>query len=226
MVSMSKKSVALILIFFMIASIAATAIPITTVQASKHVSAGTILKYGANNNDVWDLQYRLQILGFYNASVDGKFGRQTETAVRQFQQKYGLTVDGIVGPVTWKALKRVSVNAYEMKMLARVVYGEARGEPYVGQVAVAAVVMNRLKSPQFPDTIAGVIFQPRAFTAVDDGQYWLEPDATAYAAARDAVRGWDPTGGALYYFNPKTATSKWIWSRKQITTIGNHTFAI
>jgi len=193
--------------------------------ASPTQAAGSPLKYGSKSGDVWDLQYRLKILGYYEKTVDGRFGPYTDAAVRRFQRDYGLTPDGVVGPKTWKALKRVSANAKELDMLAHIVYGEARGEPYVGKVAVAAVVMNRLKSPQFPDTIAGVIFQPRAFTAVDDGQYWLTPDASAYAAARDAVRGWDPTGGALYYFNPKTATSSWIWSRPQSAKIGNHIFA-
>lgn len=183
------------------------------------------LKYGSNNGDVWDLQYRLKILGYYQMTVDGRFGYYTDSAVRWFQRDYGLHVDGIVGPQTWKALKRVSVNANELKILARTVHSEARGEPYKGKVAVAAVVMNRVKSSQFPDTVKSVVFQPRAFTAVDDGQYWLEPDKSAYAAAWEAVQGWDPTGGALYYFNPDTATSSWIWSRPQITKIGKHIFA-
>lgn len=189
-------------------------------------SAAPTLQQGSYSGDVWDLQFRLQILDYYRQPMDGIFGSHTAQAVRRFQQDYGLKVDGIAGPNTWQALKRVSVNADELKMLARTVYSEARGEPYTGQVAVAAVVMNRLQSPEFPNTVAGVIFQPLAFTAVDDGQYWLEPDSTAYAAAWEAVRGWDPTNGALYYFNPATATSKWIWSRQQTGKIGSHIFAI
>jgi len=193
--------------------------------ASPAYAAGPTLKKGMSGGDVWDLQFRLNILGYYDPPLDGQFGSRTEKAVRQFQKAYGLAADGIAGEKTWRMLKRISVNAKELTMLARIVHGEARGEPYVGQVAVAAVVMNRLKSPQFPDTIAGIIFQKGAFTAVDDGQYWLTPGKTAYAAAWDAVRGWDPTGNALYYFNPDTATSKWIWTRKQTTKIGRHIFA-
>jgi N-acetylmuramoyl-L-alanine amidase len=122
-------------------------------------------------------------------------------------------------------LKKVSVNAKELDILAKLVYGEARGEPFAGQVAVAAVVMNRVKSPLFPDTVPQVIFQEGAFTAIHDGQYYLTPNKTAYRAAWEAVRGWDPSGGALYYFNPHTATSSWIWSRPQIKKIGKHIFA-
>jgi N-acetylmuramoyl-L-alanine amidase len=193
--------------------------------ASSAQAASPALKSGMSGGEVWDLQFRLNILGYYNQPLDGKFGSQTEKAVRQFQKNYGLSADGVVGASTWKMLKRVSVNAPELTMLARIVHGEARGEPYIGQVAVAAVVMNRLQSPLFPDTVSGVIFQPGAFTAVDDGQYWLTPNKTAYAAAWEAVRGWDPTGNALYYFNPETATSKWIWSRPQTKKIGKHIFA-
>ncbi|CAJ1001774.1 N-acetylmuramoyl-L-alanine amidase [Brevibacillus aydinogluensis] len=188
-------------------------------------SAAPLLKQGSKGGDVWDLQYRLQVLGYYQQPLDGKFGPHTRQAVKQFQRNYGLVADGIAGRNTWRTLKKVSVNREEMILLARLVHAEARGEPYVGQVAVAAVVMNRLQSPQFPHTIKGIIFEPYAFTAVDDGQFWLAPNQTAYRAAYDAVRGWDPSGGALYYFNPATATSRWIWSRPQIKRIGQHIFA-
>ncbi|WP_411502015.1 spore cortex-lytic enzyme [Brevibacillus centrosporus] len=187
--------------------------------------AATQLKQGSVNGDVWDLQYRLQMLGYYDEKLDGVYGSDTIHAVKQFQRNYGLPADGIVGNNTWRTLKRVSVNQKEMQLLAQLVYAEARGETYEGQVAVAAVAMNRLRASDFPNTINGVIFEPYAFTAVDDGQFWMTPNKTAYRAAWDAVRGWDPTNGALYYFNPDTATSDWIWSRPQIKQIGKHIFA-
>lgn len=187
--------------------------------------AAPVLQKGSESGDVWDLQYRLQILGFYQDQLDGSYGGKTYQAVRKFQSAYGITVDGIAGKQTWSKLKKVSVNRAEMQMLAQLVYSEARGETYVGQVAVAAVAMNRVQAKDFPNTLKGVIFEPYAFTAIDDGQYWLTPNQTAYQAAWDAVRGWDPTNGALYYFNPDTATSSWIWSRPQIKRIGKHIFA-
>lgn len=191
----------------------------------QQTEAAVVLKVGSQNGDVWDAQYRLKVLGYYESKLDGIYGSKTEKATRAFQRDYGLIEDGIIGAQTWQKLKKFSLNMYEMDILARVIYSEARGEPYIGQVAVGAVVMNRIQSDDFPDTIREVVFQPRAFTAVDDGQYWLTPNATAYRAAFDAVRGWDPTGDALYYFNPHTATSKWIWSRPQTVHIGNHIFA-
>lgn len=196
-----------------------------TMAAPQTARAAVTLQLGSEGGDVWDLQYRLQLLGYYGMPLDGKFGNHTKQAVRKYQQNYGLPVDGIAGPATWASLKKYTLNMAEMDMMARIIYSEARGESYTGQVAVGAVVMNRIRSPLFPDDIAGVIFQPRAFTAVDDGQYWLTPDKTAYLAAWDAVRGWDPTGGSLYYFNPDTATSAWIWSRPQTVKIGHHIFA-
>ncbi|MDN4095857.1 spore cortex-lytic enzyme [Brevibacillus agri] len=187
--------------------------------------AAPLLKRGSESGDVWDLQYRLQLLGYYTDRLDGSYGANTVQAVKKFQKAYGLPVDGVAGTNTWRALKKVSVNRNEMQMLAQLVYSEARGESYTGQVAVAAVALNRLKSKDFPNTLKGVIFEPYAFTAVIDGQYWLSPNKTAYRAAWEAVRGWDPTNGALYYFNPSTATSKWIWSRPQVVKIGKHIFA-
>lgn len=208
-----------------ISVIAVLMLTVHVLAAPVEASSATTVRYGNSNGDVWDLQYRLQTMGLYNSTLDGHFGQRTAKAVQQFQHRYGLTADRIVGPHTWRALKRHSANAEEVKLLARAVYSEARGEPYEGQVAVAAVIMNRVRSADFPDSIAGVIFQPRAFTAVDDGQFWLEPNATAYAAVYDALRGWDPTNGALYYFNPDTATSAWIWTRTQTDKIGRHIFA-
>lgn len=180
------------------------------------------------------VQTKLKNWGYYKGNVDGIYGAKTREAVRLFQRKNGLAVDGIVGKKTAAALGMTlsgstsggSQSSSDLNLLARCVYAEARGEPYVGQVAVAAVVLNRVKSASFPNTIAGVIYQPWAFTAVNDGQINLTPNQTAYKAAQDALNGWDPTYGCIYYYNASTATSKWIYSRKTVTTIGKHVFAI
>jgi N-acetylmuramoyl-L-alanine amidase len=187
--------------------------------------AAALLTKGVSSGDVWDLQYRLRTLGYDQLVLDGQFGSQTLSVVRQFQRDYGLPSDGVVGKKTWKVLKTYSLNQRELDIMAKVINSEARGEPYVGQVAVGAVIMNRIQSGQFPNNIHGVVFQSGAFTAVDDGQYALTPNKSAYLAAHDALRGWDPTNQSLYYFNPETATSKWIWSRPQTVSIGQHIFA-
>jgi N-acetylmuramoyl-L-alanine amidase len=199
---------------------------IGTVGGPISAAAPATLKYGSTGGDVPDLQYRLKTLGYFNEGLTSYFGGVTQHSVLLFQRDYGLRADGIAGPATWQMLKKVSVNRSELDLLARIIYGEARGEPYVGQVAVGAVVMNRLAHASFPNSVKGVIEQPRAFTAVDDGQYYMKPDTTAYRAALEAVSGYDPSGGALYYFNPDTATSSWIWSRRQIGKIGRHIFAV
>ncbi len=197
--------------------------------------AKNIIK-GDTKQNITAVQTRLKELGYYKISVDGIWGSKTLAAVKNFQRDYGLKVDGIVGANTEKALKITlsggssssgsgSVSSSNLNLLARCVYAEARGEPYTGQVAVAAVVLNRVRSPKFPNTISGVIYQPLAFTAVADGQINLTPNDTAYKAARDALNGWDPTNGCLYYYNPATATSKWIWSLKVELKIGKHSFA-
>ncbi len=191
------------------------------------------LKQGSRGEQVKTMQTKLKNWGYYNGSVDGIFGKQTKTAVILFQKKNGLTADGIVGAKTLSALgmsssSSGSTSSYsnaDVQLLARLIYGEARGESYVGQVAVGAVVMNRIKSSSFPNTMSGVIYQRYAFTAVDDGQINLTPDATSKKAAQDAMNGWDPSYGALYYYNPKTASSSWIFSRQTTVTIGNHVFA-
>lgn len=188
-------------------------------------SAAPVLTVGSSSGDVWDLQYRLKTLNFYTHPLDGVYGSQTKAAVAKFQKAYGLSADGVTGTKTWNALKKFTLNIEEMDILAKVIYSESRGEPYKGQVAVGAVVMNRIQSSQFPDNIKDVVFQKGAFTAVSDGQYWLTPNRTAYLAALDAVRGWDPTYNSIYYFNPDTATSAWIWTRPQNLKIGKHIFA-
>lgn len=189
-------------------------------------------RYGSTGSEVTQIQTKLKRWGYYNGSIDGIYGSQTLAAVKYFQRKNGLTADGIAGTKTLQAMgiysssnsTSQSTNNSNVNLLAHVVYSEARGEPYSGQVAVAAVVLNRVKSSSFPNTIAGVVYQPGAFTAVSDGQINLEPNTTAYNAARDALNGWDPSYGAIYYFNPNTATNAWIWSRPQTVTIGKHRF--
>lgn len=193
--------------------------------------------WGNQGEDVKVVQDKLLRWKYYDGRVDGIYGAATYRAIRRFQEKNGLKVDGIVGPSTAKALgisttsssagPNAGVNQKSDEyLLARAVHGEARGEPYVGKVAVAAVVLNRTRSPQFPNTISGVIYQPLAFTAVADGQINLTPNKDSLKAARDALNGWDPTYGTLYYWNPVTATSKWIWSRKVTLKIGKHWFGI
>lgn len=189
-------------------------------------------KYGSRGSEVTQIQTKLKRWGYYNGNVDGIYGSQTLAAVKYFQRKNGLSVDGIAGPATLRAMgiytssssSSSSTSSSNLNLLARVVYGEARGEPYSGQVAVAAVVLNRVKSSSFPNTISGVVYQSGAFDAVRDGQINLSPNSTAIKAAQDALNGWDPSYGAIYYFNPATATNKWIWSRPMTVTIGRHRF--
>lgn len=185
---------------------------------------------GSSGELVREMQRRLKEWGYYDGAVDGVFGGETEEAVKAFQRKNGLEADGRVGPATLTALglptgqQGEGAESGDLALLARLISAEARGEPYTGQVAVGAVVMNRVEHPSFPNDIAGVIYQPGAFSCLQDGQ-WDEPVAdSAYRAAREALAGADPTGGAIYYFNPQTATSEWIWSRPEILTIGNHRF--
>ena len=200
------------------------------------VADAAVVKYGSSGSTVRTIQTKLKRWGYYTGAVDGIFGSGTRQAVRYFQSRNGLRVDGIVGAKTAAAMgitltgttssSQGGYSSSDVYLLAKLVYGEARGEPYTGQVAVAAVVLNRVKSSKFPNTISGVIYQPYAFTAVDDGQINLTPNETAKAAARDAMNGWDPTNGCLYYYNPRTATSSWIWSRPIVTTIGQHNFCM
>lgn len=185
---------------------------------------------GSTGSEVRTIQEKLKRWGYYNGSVDGVYGSKTEEAVRKFQRANGLTVDGIAGRKTLNAMGIYSNSSgsggssNDLNLLSKVVYSESRGEPYTGQVAVAAIVLNRVKSSSFPNTVAGVVYQAGAFDAVSDGQINLNPDATARKAAQDAMNGWDPTYGCIYYFNPATATSKWIWSRPQVIRIGKHIF--
>lgn len=239
-----------------------------TLPNAYHAFSNQVVQRGANGDDVIELQARLQYIGYYTGVIDGKFGYGTYWALRNFQEQYGLPVDGLLGEQTKKKLVNVSnydekfvkeqirkgnqfthygnqpleeqvkkgggspqqvqtppkYTEQDIQLMANAVYGEARGEPYEGQVAVAAVILNRVEHPDFPDSVGGVIFQPGAFTAVDDGQIYLTPNERAKEAVIDAMNGWDPSENAIYYFNPQTATSKWIWSRPQIKKIGLHVF--
>ncbi len=192
----------------------------------------TLSKYGSRGEEVRQIQTNLKKWGYYSGEVDGIFGTQTKEAVILFQQKNGLTADGIVGPKTLEKLgitsSSVSGNGQysdsDIALLARVISAEARGEPYTGQVAVGAVILNRIEHPSFPNSLAGVVYQPGAFSCLNDGQF-NEPVAdSARRAAQDAMNGWDPSGGAIYYYNPAKSTNQWIFSRPVITVIGKHRF--
>ena len=224
------KNKKIMIVLIIILSIIAILI---TIYSEKN-TVEVLSKYGSRGEEVRKIQTKLKRWGYYNGNVDGIYGSQTQEAVRYFQRKNNLKVDGIAGPETLKAMgifnssssssSSTSSHSSNLNLLARIIYGEARGEPYTGQVAVGAVVMNRVKSSSFPNTISGVIYQSGAFDAVRDGQINLTPDSTAKKAAQDALNGWDPTYGAIYYFNPATATNKWIWSRPMTVTIGRHRF--
>ena len=197
-----------------------------------------VLKSGSTGTLVKTVQTKLKNWGYYTGVVDGIYGPKTVAAVKYFQRVNGLSEDGIVGAKTAAAMGITltssstissaggSYSSSDSYLLAKCIYAEARGEPYTGQVAVAAVVLNRVKSASFPNTISGVIYQSNAFTSVSDGQINLTPSETAKKAAQDAMNGWDPTGGCLYFYNPATSTSKWIWSRTVVVTIGKHNFAL
>lgn len=236
-------------------------------DASKPWAPGVsnrIYHKGHKGGYVWELQRRLQFIGFYAGKVDGKFGKQTDRAVRDFQYRFGLKVDGMVGPRTklklWRATRgwspdgaqapqrrpsapaaeappvtrakpmeqvprsNAGLSQQDIQIMSQAVHAEARGESYVGQVAVAAVILNRLQSDEFPNNPSAIIYEPLAFEAVADGQINMQPNQQARKAVYDALNGWDPSDGALYYFNPETATSDWIWGRPQIKRIGKHIF--
>lgn len=227
-----KKNLKAILIIFMVSSLF---VSYNVFFRNNDVEA--LSKYGSRGEEVRTIQTKLKRWGYYNGNVDGIYGSQTMESVKKFQRKNGLTVDGIAGTKTLQAMgiykssgnnsssnSSSSTNSSDLNLLSRLVYGEARGEPYTGQVAVAAVVLNRVKNSSFPNSIAGVIYQKGAFDVVSDGQINLTPNDTAKKAAQDALNGWDPSNGAIYYFNPSIATNKWIWSRPMTVTIGKHRF--
>ena len=200
--------------------------------------AAAVSYWGSRGAEVRRIQQKLSQWGYYDGAVDGVYGQGTYEAVVRFQKKNGLAADGVAGSATLEAMgsgsgqravaasSSASSYAQEVELLARLIHGEARGEPYVGMVAVGAVVLNRVKSSRFPNTIAGVVYQNGAFDAVTDGQINLTPNEQSRRAARDAMNGWDPTNGCLYYYNPNTATSDWIWTREVRLNIGDHSFAV
>jgi N-acetylmuramoyl-L-alanine amidase len=183
-----------------------------------NVQAHGLLKVGNQGYEVSELQQNLKDMGFFYGPVTGFYGPITERAVMDFQYKSNLSSDGVAGPATFLMLN-------EVEKMARVVHGEARGESYIGKVAVAAVILNRLDDQDFPNNVGDVIHQTNAFTAVHDGQYNLKPNSYAYRAVFDAMQGWDPTYGSVYYYNPDLATNTWIFTRQSVTKIGNHLFA-
>lgn len=229
--SAAKKSVILI---FALALVLATILSLVFIE-TPDVAQAAVLKQGSRGDGVKTVQQKLIRWGYLKGSADGIFGAKTKAAVIAFQKKNGLTADGIIGTRTAQALgislsgttsssSSSSASSTDLNLLARVVYGEARGEPYTGQVAVAAVVLNRVRSSSFPNSVAGVVYQSGAFDCVSDGQINLTPNQSAYNAAKDALNGWDPTYGCLFYYNPRTATSKWMLSRTVKLSIGNHAF--
>lgn len=203
------------------------AVNIAVIALAQAASAG-LYKKGSGGAVVTQIQTRLKDWGYYTGPVDGIYGSGTEKAVKYFQSKNGLAADGQAGDKTLAALGIYdggsAPSSGDTELLARLISAEARGEPYIGQVAVGAVVLNRVQHPSFPNTISGVIFQTGAFSCIDDGQFWEPISDSAYRAAREAMAGSDPSGGAIYYFNPAKATSKWIWSRPLIVVIGDHRF--
>ncbi len=229
---MQKKKVHMIAVFAVVLTLALGFGALA--GSSLNAEAGMATAYNTKAN-IKIVQQRLKDLGYYKSSVDGIFGSGTTAAVKNFQKAKGLTADGIVGTKTIAALgvkltkggsSGGSASQNDLYLLAKAIYAESRGEPYTGQVAVGAVILNRVKSSKFPNTVSGVIYQPYAFTAVADGQINLSPNQSAMNAAQDALNGWDPTNGCLYYYNPATATSKWIWSLTVTIKIGKHNFCL
>lgn len=203
-------------------------------QSSESQNYTVLSQYGSRGNEVRQIQTKLKQLGYYKGNIDGIFGKDTKTAVIAFQKNCGLTQDGIAGPKTLLYLglgsssssSSGSYSSNDIYLLAKVIEGEARGESYTGQVAVGAVILNRVKHSSFPDSISGVVYQSGAFDCVYDSNWKVEPSETSKKAAQDAINGWDPTGGAIYYYNPAKTSNQWMRSRTVVTVIGRHYFCI
>lgn len=216
--------------FLLVLAMALALLPWTAAAAPR-----ATLRWGSRGNDVSVAQRKLQAWGYYKGSVDGVYGRRMYAAVIQFQRKNGLRADGVVGPATWRALGETGAGGGggggavrrtdDADLLARVISAEAKGEPYEGQVAVGGVILNRIRDSRFPNTLAGVVYQTHAFESVSIGAIYQPPTESTRRAARDALNGWDPSGGAVFFWNPSKPVSKWIWSRPIIKRIGNHVFA-
>lgn len=230
-----RRQIILILMIITFFSLALNYFSLTKAEAWSGV-----LERGMSGPEVTRLQQNLSDLLYNPGTIDGSFGYQTEQAVRDFQQKHGLMVDGKAGWQTLQEIDRTAakysrsssnvsrgwnISRQDIYLLGQAIYAEARGESYEGQVAVGAVILNRLKSSEFPKSIYGIIYQPRQFDAVYDGQINMIPSQTAINAANDALNGWDPSLGALYYYNPRYIKDNWILSRPITRYIGSHVFA-
>lgn len=218
-------------IFVLIWSFSITVLLYFIVTNYQNAEPAVAYRYGSRGTTVRQIQTRLKNWGYYKGRVDGIYGYKTTQAVKLFQRKHGLKADGIAGTRTLAAIginpgtaAKTATGSQNVTLLSRAINGEARGEPYIGQVAVGGVIMNRVRDPRFPKTIAGVIYQQGAFTAISDGQIHANLAETSTRAANDALNGWDPSGGAIYYYNPAKTTNKWIWSRPVIKRIGSHVF--
>lgn len=225
--NLSFRAICIVLCASFIICIGFNDIPSSTGEDTSEV----LSRLGSRGDEVRQIQRKLKELGFFNGTVDGIYGVKTQSAVRSFQRSVGITADGIAGQKTLLYLglgssssSNGSYSSSDVYLLAKVIAAEARGESYTGQVAVGAVVLNRVDSSSFPDTVAGVVYQKGAFSAVTDSNWGVEPTAESRKAARDAINGWDPSGGALYYYNPSKTSNRWIRTRPVITTIGKHVF--
>ncbi len=220
-----RKSTALIAIVILLIGM----ITLSAFVSPDPPAAETLSRLWSTGNEVSAIQQKLKERGLYTGNVDGIYGPNTQSAVIKFQKQQGLSADGIAGPATLKRLgisigSTPSATTANVNLLARIISAEGRGESYTGQVAIGAVILNRIEHPSFPDTLSGVIYQPGAFTAVTDGQFNQPVASSCYDAARDALNGWDPSGGAIYYYNPAKTSNQWIRSRPVIKRIGNHLF--
>lgn len=227
--SPSKTLQRILAIVLAVAAVGSTAA--ATVLRTTDSSIATLSKMGSRGEEVRRIQQRLKSWGYYTGNVDGIYGTATQSAVRKFQRANGLEADGIAGPKTLSAIGISTgssgsgqYSSNDVYLLAKVIAAEARGESYTGQVAVGAVVLNRVSHASFPDSIAGVVYQPGAFSCVNDSNWRVEPTPESKKAARDAINGWDPSGGAIYYYNPRKTSNKWIRTRPVIATIGSHLF--